>query len=139
MPAKTRGVRVCNHESALNDAIGLELALDAYHVIRTQKHVCRKMQAIFGDVHDFALYRTRNRQCLPAALPIFAVLDAGNGGRLSQLHSDLHDRYRPSLARGTPHRANAGRSIGCFIGNRVGTEKASFGIPTGLAAPVGTV
>lgn len=53
-PAKPRGVRVCNHESALNDAIGLELALDAYHVIRTQKHVCRKMQAIFGDVHDFA-------------------------------------------------------------------------------------
>ena len=49
-PAKTRGVHVCNHESA----IGLELALDAYHVIRTQKHVCRKMQAIFGDVHDFA-------------------------------------------------------------------------------------
>ena len=42
-----------NDEFALNDAIRLELALKAYRFICTQKHVCRKMQAVFGDVHDF--------------------------------------------------------------------------------------
>ena len=71
---------------------------------------------------------------LPGSSVIGIVLSWGGC-----LHSDLHDRHRSSLARGTAHRANAGRSIGCFTGNRVGTTKASFGSPAGAAAPVGSV
>jgi hypothetical protein len=38
----------------MNDAIRIELALNAYRFIRTQDHVCRKMQALLRDVHDLA-------------------------------------------------------------------------------------
>jgi len=44
---------MCNDEFAVNDAIRLELALDAYRFIRMQDHVCRKVEATLGDVQDF--------------------------------------------------------------------------------------
>lgn len=41
-----------NGDFTVNDAIRIQLALNAYCFIRTQDYVCRKLQALLGDVHD---------------------------------------------------------------------------------------
>ena len=54
VPTETRRLRTSDHDFTLNDAVGIELALDTDRFIRQEDQVCRKMQTLLGDVHDFA-------------------------------------------------------------------------------------